>query len=264
MIDLNSNLTKKRQLIRNNEYYDMQLTYDRLFADSKNGKKFTNLIDIISDDSNIMLAYRNIRRNQGSKTPGIDKKTIKYFDDMDTTKYINLIKGKLANYNPKPIRRVEIPKDNGSTRKLGIPCMVDRLVQQCIKQVLEPICEAKFHKHSYGFRPNRSAQHAIARLNFLINRGKMHYAVDIDIKGFFDNVNHGKLLKQIWSMGIRDKNLISIISKMLKSEIVGIGTPTKGTPQGGILSPLLSNIVLNELDWWISNQWETMNGLKHE
>lgn len=264
MIDLNSNLTKKRQLIRNNEYYDMQLTYDRLFADSKNGKKFTNLIDIISDDSNIMLAYRNIRRNQGSKTPGIDKKTIKYFDDMDTTKYINLIKGKLANYNPKPIRRVEIPKDNGSTRKLGIPCMVDRLVQQCIKQVLEPICEAKFHKHSYGFRPNRSAHHALARLNFLINRGKMHYAVDIDIKGFFDNVNHGKLLKQIWSMGIRDKNLISIISKMLKSEIVGIGTPTKGTPQGGILSPLLSNIVLNELDWWISNQWETMNGLKHE
>jgi retron-type reverse transcriptase len=81
--------------------------------------------------------------------------------------------------------------------------------------------------------------------------------VDIDIKGFFDNVNHGKLLKQMWTLGIQDKSLICIISKMLKAEIHGIGIPTKGTPQGGILSPLLSNIVLNELDWWISSQWET-------
>ena len=86
--------------------------------------------------------------------------------------------------------------------------------------------------------------------------------VDIDIKGFFDNVNHGKLLKQMWSMGIQDKKVLSIISKLLKAEIVGVGTPNKGTPQGGILSPLLSNIVLNELDWWISNQWETFETQK--
>jgi group II intron reverse transcriptase/maturase len=91
----------------------------------------------------------------------------------------------------------------------------------------------------------------------LVNQSELHYVIDIDIKSFFDNVNHGKLLKQIWSMGIQDKRLISIISKMLKAEIKGIGIPDKGTPQGGILSPLLSNIVLNELDWWISGQWET-------
>ena len=91
---------------------------------------------------------------------------------------------------------------------------------------------------------------------FRIQKSNLHYIVDIDLKGFFDNVNHGKLLKQMWNIGIRDKNLICIISKMLKAEIKGFGIPTKGTPQGGILSPLLSNIVLNELDWWISSQWE--------
>lgn len=135
--------------------------------------------------------------------------------------------------------------------------MDDRIIQQCIKQVLEPICEAKFHKHSYGFRPNRATTHAIARSNFLLYKSELHYVVDIDIKGFFDNVNHTKLKKQMWNLGIQDKNLISIIGKILKSEIQGIGIPTKGTPQGGIISPLLSNIALNELDWWLSDQWET-------
>ena len=115
-------------------------------------------------------------------------------------------------------------------RPLGIPTMEDRLIQQCIKQVLEPICEAKFYKHSYGFRPNRGTHHAIARVNFLAYKSKLQYVVDIDIKGFFDNVNHAKLLKQLWTMGIQDKNLLSILSKMLKAEIkcvplVGIPTP---------------------------------------
>lgn len=123
--------------------------------------------------------------------------------------------------------------------------------------MLEPICEAKFYNHSYGFRPNRSTHHAISRCYTLANINKLHYVVDIDIKGFFDNVDHSKLLKQMWTLGIQDKNLICVMSKMLKAPIENIGVPTKGTPQGGILSPLLSNIVLNELDWWVANQWET-------
>ena len=148
------------------------------------------------------------------------------------------------------------------TRPLGIPAMWDRIVQQCILQILEPICEAKFHERSNGFRPNRSAEHAISQAGIMIQIRNLHFVVDIDIKGFFDNVNHSKLIKQMWYLGIRDKKLLCIIKEMLKAPIVlpdgTIIYPDKGTPQGGILSPLLSNIVLNELDWWISSQWETI------
>lgn len=106
--------------------------------------------------------------------------------------------------------------------------------------------------------PNRSAEHALAQCYAMVQKRGLHYVVDIDIKGFFDNVSHGKLLKQMWNMGIQDKRVLSIISAMLKAEVAGIGFPQKGTPQGGIISPLLSNIVLNELDWWIASQWENM------
>ena len=135
---------------------------------------------------------------------------------------------------------------------------MDRLIQQCIYQVLEPIAEAKFHERSNGFRPNRSAEHAMAQTYKMIQTQNLHYVIDIDIKSFFDNVQHGKLLKQMWQLGIRDKKLLKIISVMLKAEIAGIGFPEKGTPQGGIISPLLSNIVLNEFDWWVASQWETI------
>lgn len=248
---------KKRQKLRNNEYYDMQEIYDELYDDSLDKLKFRHLMEIISSENNIKLAYRNIKKNKGSVTPGTDKLNIDFIKEMGLEKYIKYIQDKLKNYNPKSVRRVEIPKPNGKTRPLGIPCIDDRIIQQCIKQILEPICEAKFHKHSYGFRPNRSTKHAIARVMKLMNQAKLHYVVDVDIQGFFDNVDHSKLICQIWHMGIQDKNLLKILGKILKSEIEGIGIPTKGTSQGGIISPLLSNIVLNELDWWVSSQWET-------
>ena len=247
----------KNQLLRHNEYYDTQKLYDELYDKSKRGVIFTNLMDLISDEKNILLAYRNIKHNKGSETAGTDGETISKYKDWETNRFVNHFKNKLSNYQPKSVRRVEIPKPNGKIRPLGIPCIDDRIIQQCIKQVLEPICEAKFHEHSYGFRPNRATSHAIARLTKLMNIDKLHYVVDVDIEGFFDNVDHSKLKKQIWSMGIRDKNLMCVIGKILKCEIEGVGIATKGTPQGGILSPLLSNIVLNELDWWISSQWET-------
>ena len=254
---------KKKSLLRNNEYYDFQEVQDNLYKESKNSVKFKNLMKLITDDRNILLAYRNIKRNKGSKTCGTNFNNILNLAETEPRFLIEYVKERLMDYKPEPVRRVEIPKDGGnSTRPLGIPCIEDRLIQQCIKQVLEPICEARFYNHSYGFRPNRSTHHAISRMTTLANKSHLHYVVDIDIKGFFDNVNHGKLLKQMWTMGIQDKSLLSIISKMLKAEIEGIGIPDKGTPQGGILSPLLSNIVLNELDWWISSQWETFQTKK--
>ncbi|MFD1851604.1 group II intron reverse transcriptase/maturase [Oceanobacillus bengalensis] len=211
----------------------------------------------MSSKENIRLAYRNIKRNTGSKTHGTDKLTIKDISHLSVEAAIVKVQNMFDNYEPQKVRRVFIPKANGKVRPLGIPTIWDRIFQQCILQVLDPICEAKFHKHSYGFRPNRNTHHAIARFKFLINQSSLHHCIDVDTKGFFDNVNHSKLLKQIWSLGIKDKTLLSILSKLLKAEIDGEGIPTKGTPQGGLLSPLLSNIVLNELDWWISNQWET-------
>lgn len=250
--------TLKKQKIRNAEYYDMQTAFDKLYADSVSGRQFRNLVELIQRPENIMLAYRNLRKNSGSKTAGVDKKTISDLNKWSDKKLINHVQRKLDWYVPNAVRRVEIPKDNGKKRPLGIPTIMDRLIQQCILQVLEPICEAKFFKRSNGFRPTHSAENAIAQAERMIQNIGCYYVIDIDIHGFFDNVNHGKLLKQMWALGIRDKKLLSIISAMLKAEVAGIGFPEKGTPQGGIISPLLSNIVLNELDWWVASQWEEM------
>ena len=248
----------KNAKLRHNEYYGQQNTLDELHEKSLKGAKFTKLYEKIIDETNILLAYRNIKSNTGSATKGTDGKIIKDIASMTNEQMVAMVRGRLRKYKPQSVRRVEIPKENGKTRPLGIPTISDRLIQQCILQILEPICEAKFHNHSFGFRPNRRAEHAKAMMHRMINLQGLHFVVDIDIKGFFDNVDHGKLLKQIWTMGIQDKRLLCIISAMLKAEIEGVGIPTKGTPQGGILSPLLSNIVLNELDWWISDQWESL------
>lgn len=252
----------KVKKLRHNEYYNLQDILDKLYADSKNGKVFNNLMEIISAPENIRLAYRNIKSNKGSHTYGVDKCTIEDIKSISIEKYVEIVQRKLSYYQPKPVKRVEIPKPNGKLRPLGIPTIIDRLVQQCILQVLEPICEAKFHERSNGFRPNRSTENAIAQCYRMIQQQNLHFVVDIDIKGFLDNVNHNKLINQMWTLGIRDKQLICIIKAMLKAPIImpngDIQYPNRGTPQGGILSPLLSNIVLNELDWWVASQWENM------
>jgi RNA-directed DNA polymerase len=256
------NQPKKKQALRNNEYYSTQEQFDTLYEKSRQGENFTHLMEQITSEQNILLAYRAIKKNKGSKTKGVNATTIVEMGEKRPEELVAYVRERLQNFYPHAVRRVEIPKPDGRMRPLGIPTMEDRLIQQCIKQVLEPICEAKFYKHSYGFRPNRSAHHAIARAMFLVNLAKYRYVVDVDIKSFFDNVDHGKLLKQLWTLGIRDKRLLCILSKMLKAPIQGEGVPAKGVPQGGILSPLLANVVLNELDWWIASQWETFPQLQ--
>lgn len=248
--------------LRNIEYYGMMDIVDELYLKSSRETIFDNLIPIITSANNIRLAVRNIKNNSGSKTSGIDKKTIKYIKNMKLKDLITYIQNRFQNYQPDKIRRVYIPKPNGEQRPLGIPTIIDRIMQQCVLQVLEPIMEAKFHKNSNGFRPYKSCESALSQMTSYIYRNKCYYVVDLDIKAFFDNVWHGKLLKQLWTLGIKDKKLLKIISLMLKAEIDGIGIPDKGTPQGGILSPLLANVVLNELDWWLSNQWITYHTKK--
>lgn len=252
--------------LRHAEYYDMQSVFDDLYAKSKAGKHFTNLLDMILSRNNILLAYRNIKSNTGSNTAGTDKLTIKDIGKMPVDEMVEkvrfIVTGSKHGYRPKPVRRKDIPKPHDPTklRPLGIPCIWDRLIQQCIKQIMEPICEAKFSESSFGFRPNRSVENAIARTYNLMQLSHLHYIIEFDIKGFFDNVNHSKLIKQIWAMGIRDKSLIYILRKILSAPIrMPNGEtiiPVKGTPQGGIISPLLANIVLNELDHWIESQWQ--------
>lgn len=246
-------VTKVTQL-RNNEYYCMQETFDFLYKKSKEGYIFNDLIPFIISDNNLRLSYRNIKTNKGSKTNGLSGKNMSFIAKMKLGVYLRLVKNSINDYSPSKIRRASIPKSNGKVRYLGIKEPIDKIIEQGIYQILEAILTAKFHNNSNGFIKGRSQKRAIAQFNNYIRRDKLYFVIDLDIKGFFDNVNHGKLLKQLWSCGVRDKNLLSIISKMLKAEVFNVGIPDKGTPQGGILSPLLANLVLNEFDWWLESK----------
>lgn len=195
-----------------------------------------SFMPLIVSEQNIILAYRNICKNNGSKTPRTDGKTITEIQSLPIETVIKTVRNKLNFYQPKKVRRVEIPKDNGKTRPLGIPSIWDRLIQQCILQILEPICEAKFHERNNGFRPYRSTQNAIAQCYKMAQLQNLHFVVDVDIVGFFDNIDHNKLIRQLWGLGIQDRKLIMIIKQMLKAEILFndiVITPETGTPQGG-------------------------------
>lgn len=251
---------KKISVLRHAEYYEMQETYDELYAKSTEGVAFDRLMEMILRRENILLAYRNIKGNTGSVTPGTDGLTMRDIGKLTPDEMVKKVRTILRNYTPRAVRRKEIPKPGGKIRPLGIPCIWDRLIQQCILQVLEPICEARFSDNSHGFRPNRSCKNAIGQAHRLMQLSNLHHVVEVDIKGFFDNVDHAKLVKQIWALGIQDKLLLYIIRRILMAPIqMPDGTtilPEKGTPQGGILSPLLANIVLNELDRWVESQWQ--------
>ena len=206
------------------------------------------LLEKVLDDNNLFEAYKQVYKNKGAS--GVDGVTV---DELGKYMYLHKeeIKEQIRKrkYKPSPVRRVYIPKENGDKRGLGIPTVVDRLIQQAIVQVLSPIYERRFSETSYGFRPKRSCEMAIVKLLEYFNDGYT-WIVDIDLQKFFDTVCHDKLISIIMKT-IHDGELVSLIRKYLVSGVMenGVVNPTKvGTPQGGNLSPLLSNIMLNELD----------------
>ena len=208
----------------------------------------SNLMEQILSRDNLNRAYLQVVRNKGAE--GVDG--MKYIELKEYLKENGEnIREQLRTrkYKPQPVRRVEIPKPDGGIRKLGVPTVTDRFVQQAIAQVITPIYEEQFHEHSYGFRPNRCAQQAVLTALDIMNDGN-DWIVDIDLEKFFDTVNHDKLMTLVGKT-IKDGDVISIIRKFLVSGIMiddEYEESIVGTPQGGNLSPLLANIMLNELD----------------
>lgn len=211
-------------------------------------------MDKVLSKDNLNQAYLQVVRNKGAS--GIDKMTCEEVKDYLKVHGNELINQILSRrYIPQPVRRVEIPKPNGGVRKLGIPTIIDRIIQQALVQVLSPIFEETFSEYSYGFRPNRRCQNAIDRTLDLINQG-YEWIIDLDLEKFFDNVPHDKLIRII-DKTCGDSDITSLIMKYLKAGIMENGEFIKsevGTPQGGNLSPLLSNIYLNLLDKELENR----------
>ena len=206
------------------------------------------LMEQILSRENLLRAIKRVERNKGSH--GVDEMPVQnlraYFLEHWDTMKMELLSG---TYEPQPVRRVEIPKPDGGVRLLGIPTVIDRFIQQAIAQVLSSVYDSTFSDHSYGFRPNRSAHDAVTEAKRFITEGN-RWVVDIDLEKFFDKVNHDKLMGQL-TKRIEDKRLLKLIHKYLKTGIMINGVvmnSEEGTPQGGPLSPLLSNIVLDELD----------------
>ena len=206
------------------------------------------LMDEVLSKDNLNQAYLQVTRNKGAS--GVDDMTceeVKDYLKVHGNELISQIKSR--EYKPLPVRRVEIPKPNGGVRKLGIPTVIDRIIQQALVQKMTPIFEPTFSEYSYGFRPNRRCQNAIDRALELLNQG-YERIIDLDLEKFFDNVPQDKLIRLVDNM-VNDSDITALIHKYLKAGVLINGEfeeTTVGTPQGGNLSPLLSNIYLNELD----------------
>lgn len=223
----------------------MNIVHDKLKVYSLTGRITEKLM---------LKAFKAVRKNRGAA--GIDKVSIAMFESNLSENLLSLMKDlKQGTYQPVPLKRVHIPKGKGKTRPLGIPTVRCRVAQEVIRQLINPTFESRFHNNSFGFRNGRNCHQAVERLMHYAQQG-YRYVVDVDIKGFFDNIPHDLIMESIYAR-ISDGNILKLIEKFLNSGVMeeGVITPTtKGTPQGGVISPLLSNITLNHLDWFLEKQ----------
>ena len=223
----------------------MKIIHDKLKEHSLTGRITFELMT---------KAFKAVKRNRGAA--GVDKITIAMYESNLTQNLLSLMRElKMGRYKPKPLRRVYIPKGMGKTRPLGIPAVKCRIAQEVLRQLISPIFERRFHPNSFGFRPGRNCHQAIERLLELSQKG-YRYVVDVDIKGFFDNIPQ-KLIMESLAAKIADGNILNTIEKLLNSGVMEEGQlrPTvKGTPQGGVISPLLANTALDHLDWYLEDQ----------
>ena len=247
---------------------ELRALLDKLYQQSREAREagerpaFKGLLEIMSAEATIVTAIHNIKSNHGSDTPGVDNKTMKRDYLQKSYKWvINDIRTAFEKFEPQKVRRKYIDKPGKKEKRpLGIPTIRDRIVQECMRIVMEPIMEAQFFEHSYGFRPMRDTAMALERLNFITFHTGYYWFVEGDISKCFDHIDHATLLRRLYHMGIKDRRVLQIIKQMLKAGVLDeCEVNEEGTMQGGIISPLLANVYLDIMDEWVTKQWE----LKH-
>lgn len=227
-----------------------------LFPTDRYGGRIRNLKDLLHNPAWIAVACDRVLKRSRGKAAGVDGVRTFEFERTRESQLEELrLELKRGTYRPSPLRRVEIPKANGKMRRLGIPCLRDKIVQEAIRMALEPIFEVEFHDSSYGFRPNRSTHHAVGRCRHAALSG-FTWVIEGDVKACFDEISHKAILRCVREK-VLDNKFLALIQLLLKAgvEVDGVVHPTtKGVPQGGVVSPLLANIVLNKLDWFLHSK----------
>lgn len=224
-------------------------------------RRFDDLFNLVYDSAFLMHAWERVSQNTGARTAGVDKATVRYIENrIGVEEFLRRVRElvKSGLFRPVEVRQVLIPKANGKLRKLGIPTVTDRVVQASLKAVLEPVFEADFLPCSYGFRPNRRQHDAIAEIQLFASRG-YEWVLEADIEACFDRIDHVAIMDRLRGR-IKDKRIAALVKAFLKSGVMTVDgereESLEGTPQGGILSPLLANIALTTLDEYFERQWE--------
>ena len=241
------------------EIQDKLYQHSKEVYDTGGRPGWKGLLEIMSAEATIVTAIHNIKRNHGSETPGVDGKRMrKDYLERPFSWVITDIQKAFQHYDAQKIRRKYIDKPGkAEKRPLGIPTIRDRIVQECMRIVLEPILEAQFFAHSYGFRPMRDTAMAMERIKRMVHTTGQYWIVEGDISKCFDCIDHSVLIKRLYHVGIRDRRVLQIVKAMLKAGVMDECAVNEfGTPQGGIISPLLANVYLDIMDEWITKQWE--------